>query len=245
MRIAVLSDLHGNLLALEAVHSHLQGQGINFVVNLGDVASGGLAPRETVCRLMQLGWTTVRGNHERQILNTRPATMSRSDRHARDQLDDEHLAWLDSLPLTAHIAPGVLAFHGTPYDDMQYLQHTVEPDGARAATAAEITARLGDYASWPLLLCGHTHLQGQTRLSSGALVVNPGSVGWPAYDDDEPYPHVMESGSPSARYAIVEDTAWGWQATFLTVDYDWESAAQLAEANKRPDIARQLRSGMA
>lgn len=245
VRIAVLSDIHGNHSALDAVITHLESQEVDAVVNLGDLASGGLAPRETTDRLMRLEWTTVRGNHERQLLETPPEKMSRSDRHAHDQLNDTHRAWLASLPLTARIAPGVLAFHGTPYDDLQYLLHTVEPDGARPATAEEVTVRLDEYAAWPLLLCGHTHVQSRLHLPSGALVVNPGSVGWPAYDDDLPYPHAMESGTPHARYAIVESTSRGWEATLMAVEYDWQDAARLAEANARPDIARQLRTGRA
>lgn len=78
----------------------------------------------------------------------------------------------------------MLAFHGIPRGDLQYLLHTVEPGRARPATAEEVTVRLGEYADWPLLLCGHTHVQGQLRLPSGALVLNPDSVGWPAYNDD-------------------------------------------------------------
>ena len=81
------------------------------------------------------------------------------------------------------------------------------------------------------------------QLPTGALVVNPGSVGWPAYDDDHPYPHVMEAGTPHARYAIADDATGRWSAEFRTVDYDWEQAAAIAEANGRPDVAGALRTG--
>jgi predicted phosphodiesterase len=245
MRIAVISDLHGNLLALEAVLADIEQRGVDEVVNLGDLVSGGLAPAATADRLMELGQHTVRGNHERQVLQNPYERMSMSDRLAHDQLTEVHRAWFASLPLTAEIAPGVLAFHGSPYNDLVYLLETVEPDGARPATEEEITARLGEYASWPLLLCGHTHLQRQVRLGSGALVVNPGSAGWPAYDDDKPYPHVMESGSPHARYAIADNTSGSWDAELLAVEYDWEAAARLAESNGRLDVAGQLRTGLA
>jgi predicted phosphodiesterase len=245
MRIAVISDLHGNLLALEAVLTDIEDRMVDTVVNLGDLISGGLAPAATADRLMQLGQLTVRGNHERQLLQHHREQMSMSDRFAHDQLTEAHRAWFASLPLTAEITPGVLAFHGTPHDDVVYLLETVDPDGARPATHQEITARLGEYATWPLLLCGHTHLQRQVRLGTGTLIVNPGSGGWPAYDDDAPYPHVMESGSPHARYAIVDDTNGRWEADLLAVEYDWEAAARLADSNGRPDIAGQLRTGRA
>ncbi|GIF05048.1 metallophosphoesterase family protein [Actinoplanes siamensis] len=245
MRIAVISDLHGNLLALDAVLADIQDRTADKVVNLGDLVSGGLAPAATADRLMELGQITVRGNHERQVLRNPYEQMSMSDRLAHDQLTEAHRVWFASLPLTAEIAAGVLAFHGSPYNDVVYLLETVDPDGARPATEQEITARLGEYATWPLLLCGHTHLQRQVRLGTGTLIVNPGSAGWPAYDDDEPYPHVMESGSPHARYAIVDNASGRWEAELLAVQYDWEAAARLAESNGRPDVAVQLRTGRA
>jgi hypothetical protein len=81
------------------------------------------------------------------------------------------------------------------------------------------------------------------RLPTGALVVNPGSVGWPAYGDDHPYPHVMEAGTPHARYAVVDDSTGTWHAEFRTVVYDWDGAATVADANGRPDVAAALRTG--
>lgn len=119
----------------------------------------------------------------------------------------------------------------------------MERSGARPASEREVTERLGDDLGWPLLLCGHTHLQRALRLPTGALVVNPGSVGWPAYDDDLPHPHVMEAGTPHARYAIVDDASGRWEVTFRAVDYDWDTAARIADSNRRPDVATALRTG--
>jgi len=192
---------------------------------------------------MALDLPTVRGNHERQVLETSPDRMSKSDRLAHGSISREHRAWLASLPLTLQIAPQVLAFHGSPTNDLTYLLDTVERTGARAATEQEVVERLGPEVSRALLLCGHTHLQRSLRLSTGALVVNPGSVGWPAYDDDFPHPHVMEAGTPHARYAIVDDTSGRWEVSFAAVEYDWEAAARIAESNSRPDVARALRTG--
>lgn len=80
MRIAALSDVHGNLGALEAVLSDVAGQSVDVTVNLGDLLSGGLQPRETGDRLLALDLRTVRGNHERQVLTVAPERMSASDR---------------------------------------------------------------------------------------------------------------------------------------------------------------------
>jgi predicted phosphodiesterase len=243
MRIAAISDVHGNLAALDAVLADAAERSVDLVVNLGDLLSGALQPGATADRLMALDLPTVRGNHERQVLTTPVEHMGASDRLAHDQVSEEHRVWLAALPLALQVADGVLAFHGSPTDDLTYLLDTVEKAGARPATEAEVLARLGEAASWPLLLCGHTHLPRVVHLPTGALVVNPGSVGYPAYADDVPFPHVMEAGSPHARYAIVDDVTGSWQVDPRAVAYDWETAARTAEANGRPEVARALRTG--
>jgi predicted phosphodiesterase len=245
MRIAAISDVHGNVAALDAVMADLATQDVDLVVNLGDLLSGALLPGETADRLMDLGLPTVRGNHERQLLTLDPACMGPSDRHAHEAMTARHREWLAGLPLTLEVADGVLAFHGSPTDDLTYLLETVDATGARPATPAEVTERLGRFAGTPLLLCGHTHLQRSMRLATGALVLNPGSVGWPAYDDDRPHPHVMEAGTPHARYAIAARSDGRWTGELRAVAYDWEGAAATAEANERPDVARALRTGRA
>lgn len=131
MRIAVLSDVHGNLGALQAVLDDVAGQSVDVTVNLGDLLSGGLQPCETGDRLLAVDLPTVRGNHERQVLTVPPEQMSASDRLAHDTISDAHRAWMASLPLTLELADGVLAFHGSPTDDLTYLLETVEP-GVRA-----------------------------------------------------------------------------------------------------------------
>jgi len=243
MRIAVISDVHGNLLALEAVLADIADRAVDVTVNLGDLLSGGVSPRETADRLMELELPTVRGNHERQVLHTPVGQMSRSDRLAHESLLPAHRAWLATLPPTLELGDDALAFHGTPTDDLTYLLETVEPDGARPATVEEVLARLGPHADRRLLLCGHSHVQRSLLLPTGALVVNPGSVGWPAYDDDVPYPHQMEAGTPHARYALVEQDDGSWRNAFHAVEYDWEQAARTAESNNRPDVAHALRTG--
>ena len=246
MRIAVLSDVHGNLLALEAVLTDVTGQQVDVTVDLGDLLSGAVQPRATADRLLALDLPTVRGNHERQLLTLPRERTGSADRLAHDAITDEHRAWLASLPLTLELADGVLAFHGSPTDDLTYLLETVEEGGARPATQQEVLDRLGPYADgarWSLLLCGHTHLQRTMLLPTGGLVVNPGSVGWPAYSDDLPHRHVMQAGSPHARYAVADDGAGRWDVELRAVDYDWEQAAQNAEDNGRVDVARALRTG--
>jgi len=100
-----------------------------------------------------------------------------------------------------------------------------------------------DGVSAALVLCGHSHHPRIVRTAAGQLIVNPGSVGLPAYDDAYPHWHVIENGAPDARYAIVEQVHGDWQAQLLAVPYDHESMARLAEQRGQPDWAHALRTG--
>lgn len=244
MKLAALSDIHGNLAALEAVLADVHRRGIDQVVNLGDILSGPLWPRETAELLMARSFLTIRGNHERQVLTMALDAMSPSDRHAADTLGPEHLRWLDNLPATATLGPDILLVHGTPSSDLQFLLETVTSSGLVPATIPEITERLGP-CSASLVLCGHSHVPRAVSLPSGTTIVNPGSVGLPAFADDQPYPYRVETGTPHSRYAILERTATGWSVELAAVVYDWDATARLAEANARPDWARALRTGLA
>lgn len=242
MKIAVLSDIHGNISALNAVIAHAENQSVDQIVNLGDICSGALWPEETADRLMALNLPTIRGNHERQVLSGTPDQMGLSDRRARMTLREDQLAWLAALPETLRLSEEVLLVHGTPDSDLIYFLETVTEQGLRPATLDEVTERAGK-ADAPLILCGHTHIPRAVRLPDGRLVLNPGSVGLPAYDDDHPFPHVVENGAPHARYATVSNESGKWEASFHLVAYDWEQAARDAEAHDRFDWVNALRTG--
>jgi predicted phosphodiesterase len=242
MKIAAISDIHGNLAALDAVLEDIWRRGVDVVVNLGDIVSGALQPCETADRLMPLGLPTIKGNHERQVLAGDPARMRLSDLRAHSTLRPDQLAWIASLPQTLRLAPDVLLVHGTPASDLDYFLETVSATGCRAATGAEVAALASDVDA-SLILCGHTHIPRSMRLDDGRFIVNPGSVGLQAYEDDLPYPHRMETGSAHARYAIVTRTTAGWDAEFHRVEYDWNTAATKAKANGRPEWVAPLLSG--
>ncbi|HZH26753.1 MAG TPA: metallophosphoesterase family protein [Azospirillaceae bacterium] len=242
MRIAAISDVHGNLAALDAALADIAIQGVDLTVNLGDLVSGPLEPAATADRLMPLGLATIRGNHERQLLALPVERMGASDRYAHGQLTDRHRAWLDGLPPTIWVAGDVFLCHGTPDSDVTYFLETVAEEGARPATPEEVATRAGGCTA-AAILCGHTHMPRTHRLSGGQLIVNPGSVGLPAFEDNHPHPHRMEAGSPHARYAILDRGLTGWTAELRAVEYDWEVSARLAAAHGRPDWATALRTG--
>ncbi len=236
-----------------------------LVVNLGDIASGPLWPRETVQWLMAREaaepalWRTIAGNHERQALAADLARMGASDACAARALGAPERAWLAALPGTQWLADDVLLCHGTPASDLVYFMETVTPGfgvdghrGVRAASVAELSARAAETPaadarsglSASMIVCGHTHVPRAMAVPGGPLVANPGSVGLQAYDDVHPHPHFVENGSPDARWALVErDRRGAWHVQLRTTPYDWPVAAARAQDNGRGDWADALATG--
>ena len=239
MRLAIVSDIHGNLPALQAVVA--DASGVDGWLNLGDTLAGPLWPAETADFLMRQGWPTIAGNHERQMLAPDLSSMSAADRYAALRITAAQRAWMAALPPTLAGAEGLHCVHGTPGSDLECFVHTVTPAGMRPATQDEIAARLGDLPA-TLVLCGHTHLPRQATVGD-TLVVNPGSVGLQAYDHDQPFEHVVENGTPQARYAVIEYRHGAWTVQLRAVDYDFEIAARQAESAGRGDWADALRTG--
>ncbi|MGO4378748.1 metallophosphoesterase [Pseudoduganella sp. RAF19] len=242
MRIAAISDIHGNLWALDAVLDDIVKRKVDLTVNLGDILSSPLKPRETAERLMPLNLPTISGNHERQVLEDDPAQLSVEDRNAYDHITDEQRAWIRSLPKTLRIADDVLLVHGTPSSDVRYFLETVTEQGRRAATHEEVLERASD-AHASLILCGHTHIPRAFRLDDGRLIANPGSVGWPAFDDIHPFHHKAENNTPHARYAIFERTPCGWTIEHYAIAYDWSAASDFAARHDNAEWAYLLRTG--
>ena len=246
MRIAVVADIHGNVRALRAVMDDIKQLAPDLVVNLGDCVSGPLEAAETADVLMSLAWTTIRGNHDRQLLEQPPEKMGRSDAAAFAELKNHHHAWLSTLEESAAVED-IFLCHGTPGSDTTYLLETVQQDGdVRLATQAEVSKRLGSEHA-PIILCGHTHVPRIVRLADGRTVINPGSVGLQAYSNLEPFNHATEVGAPDARYAVLEraKAADPWRVSFRVVAYDWEGAAKRAAEKGREDWAQWLRTGFA
>jgi predicted phosphodiesterase len=241
MRLAVIADVHGNLLALEAVIADLRQASPDLIVNLGDLISGPFDPPGAADAQIALACPTLRGNHDRWVSEN---SSRRIDALARPLLSADHLTWLAGLPATLRLADGaVFACHGSPAGgDEEYLLEDVVDGRAVLAREPAISARLAGIGNASLVLCGHSHLPRITTVDS-VLVVNPGSVGWAAYNDTQPAPHVVEAGSPHARYAILTRGPAGWSPELRAVPYDWESAARQAEQHGRPDIAYATRTG--
>jgi predicted phosphodiesterase len=245
MRVALRSDIHGNAPALQAVLHELQGERIDALMNLGDIFYGPLWPRRTWELLQSLNAVTIRGNEDRLIDQATPQQIAQHPtlRYDVEDLGDEPIAWMRALPPVAQL-DDIYACHGTPDSDVTYLLEDVSSGDAVLRDEQDIRTRLGAIDE-RVIVCGHSHTPRALRLPDGTLIVNPGSVGLPAYDDDLPVPHRMQTGTPHARWALIERTAQGWRADLRSAAYDYEAAAVQAEARQRADWAGWLRSGCA
>jgi len=237
-RYAILSDIHGNLPALEAVVADAEAHNCDIFVNLGDILSGPLWPAETADYLMKRDWPTIAGNHERQVLTLSTNRMGDSDLFARKRLSVEQMAWIGNQPAMLELTDDIFLCHGIPRSDLIHFLFSVDMSGIRDATEAEIAERAG-HRTEALILCGHSHIPGERRFGDDRRVVNPGSVGLQAFHDDHPVPYTVSIGDPKARYAIAE----GSEITFRQVDYDHKAAALKAEREGRPDWGIGLRLG--
>ena len=176
-RVALISDIHGNAVALEAVLADIARRRVDEIACLGDVAAGGPQPREALEQLRALGCAVVRANADEWLLATMPAEDDRRLREivewARGQLTDADVAYLESFVPTVELDLGksrrMLCFHGSPRANSERLL---------ATTPEQELARFFAGAAADVLAGGHTHLQLARRLG-GSLLVNPGSVGLP------------------------------------------------------------------
>lgn len=244
-KYAILSDIHGNRKALEAVLFDIKQRNIDQVLNLGDCLYGPLDPVGTAEILIRENFPTVWGNQDRIIFESLQGNEdSPSLNTVKDQLRDSHLDWLLSLQKNTFSFDYFLLCHGSPEKDDEYLLYKVGKSVVENRKPEEIMDKLANF-SQQVILCGHDHVPRTVLLPNGTLVVNPGSVGLPAYFDDLPFPHIMESLTPHAKYCIIFQRSGDWQVEHIAVPYDYQWAVDLAEQNGRPDWSQWLKTGSA
>ncbi|MEJ2638645.1 MAG: metallophosphoesterase family protein [Desulfosarcinaceae bacterium] len=243
-KIAVLADIHANIWALDVVLEDVQARGITTLVNLGDALYGPLAPRATFERLREVAPISISGNQDRLVADTPSAEMAGHPTLAfvREELPTAALSWLRRMPTQTVLNEEIFLCHGVPGSDRIYLMEDVAA-GSPQLRSPEALAGLLEGVDLPMILCGHSHLPHLVQMPDGRLVVNPGSVGLPAYTDERPVPHRMENHAPHARYAIIEKTISGWNVAHLSLAYPWPEAVAAAERQGREDWARALATG--
>lgn len=149
----------------------------------------------------------------------------------------------ESLPFDLQLTNDIYLCHGTPKDDLIYLLEDISSGSAKLRSDQDIINLLGGQKS-KIILCGHTHTPRCVQLSTGQMIINPGSVGFQAYTDDEPFKHSMENFSPKASYAILEQSeSTQWNVAFLKVNYNLGRAVEAAKKQNRDDWVHFLSTG--
>ena len=231
MRLGLISDIHGNAIALEAVMAELQEQSVDAVICLGDIATLGARPRQTLAAVRAQGWACVRGNHDAALLDLERAAdyhigppLHATLRWCARQLSEEDLSWLRPSPATLRLPLGagadLLAFHGSPRSNVDVIL---------AETPAETLEQLLGGQAAAVMAGGHTHIQ-LLRQHQGRLLLNPGSVGCPF--ETPPPSEAAPTLLPWAEYAIVTWRAGVIQADFRRVPYDlaaWVAALSASD----------------
>ncbi|MFZ0216646.1 MAG: metallophosphoesterase family protein [Candidatus Dormiibacterota bacterium] len=223
-RIAIVSDVHGGLIALDAVLADLEDVRPGVVVHGGDLVGIGPRPAECVDRVRELGWPAIQGNWEHLLEQDAPpavpadrrAWMQRHVAWMEEKLGPERIAWLAALPLLWRDEDRVAVVHAIPGDVWSVVVEE-SGDDVLAATFGPLGASVAAY--------GHTHLPFVRRLDQ-LTVANSGSVSSPA------------DGDPRASYLVVEDG----RVTVRRVAYDVERAVADLEAARAldPDWSAQM-----
>ncbi len=227
MRLALFSDIHGNIRALDACLADLAAQGgADTIVGVGDYCMDGPKPAEVLERLAGLGAACVRGNTDRYVCDRDTFPSERADAAdlawQRDAIGDAWLAWLADLPFALRFGAGsdaLLVVHANPKTDDEHIW----PD-ADDAFLERVTAGVDERT----IAFGHLHLP-YVRAWRDKLFVNVSSAGLP------------KDGDPRAGYAILTQRSGGWQIKHRRVPFDVERVARDIEKSGMPDVEKRLR----
>lgn len=233
MRIAVIADIHGNCIALDAALSDIHASRVDRIVCLGDTVQGGSQPNETVERLRALACPIVMGNADDWLLKEEANSMeviSKEQREVRawtiSKLSSKNLDFIRGYQKTVKIAldnsRNLLCFHGSPKSYYDVLL----PETPKK----QWDLLLGPYS--PAIMCGgHTHMQQVRRVREG-LFFNPGSIGAPAYNHFLPKDKLHRD--PWAEYAILSSEDGRLGLEFRRVNFDVDNLISIIHASARP-----------
>lgn len=218
MRIAIISDSHGNLAALDNVLEDLDQTGpYDAILMGGDVAYGGPYPAECIDRIMERGYPCVRGNTDQMIIDAVSGSGDPQADWVLNQLDEEHLNFLQSLPVQHNLELSnnrtLGLVHATPWS----IYDSILP----GATDFDYRRMLKE-ANTNILCYGHIHLQHQRTLDTGTVVA-VGSLGLP-FDGDR-----------RSMYTVIEVRRDGYQVEFRRLEYNIEPVIHAARTNGGPN----------
>lgn len=239
MKLALISDIHGNLQALEAVIARIEREQPDQIICVGDVVGYGAFPGECVTRVSEICDITVRGNHDHHVVQISGAHNFNPRAYAAlawtaENLNEEHLDWLAGLPLTIEIE-NIRITHGHPMLPEAWLYILDRHQADMALKSVEERA----------VIVGHSHIQAcfieseaparlvhfkGIELGSQRTVLNPGSVGQP------------RDGDSRAAFAMLDTETWTY--TPMRAAYDVEVARDaILEAGLPTELGDRLLVG--
>ncbi|MFC4388706.1 metallophosphoesterase family protein [Gracilibacillus marinus] len=217
MKIAWISDIHGNALALDAVLSDMKQRNVDEIVVLGDLCYRGPEPKRALDMIKQLNTHVIKGNadewvirgvKEKEVPDSNLRIMQEEQQWTRKQLNEEDITYLQSLPNEVKLERNGIhfhAFHATPTS----LFDVVSPD----ASDEMIEATFFNHSNADIYLYGHIH-KAYERTINGKTIINLGSVGLP-FD-----------GIKKASYVLIELTETSIVSSHIRVSYDLEKVCQ-------------------
>jgi putative phosphoesterase len=238
MRIAIISDIHGNFVALKTALSGIKGRKVSRIVCLGDVAATGPQPAEVIEHLRRMRCPCVMGNTDETLANDLPSKFANAgipeedkkrlealDLWTRKKLAKSHRRYLSTFRpmLKVHLGPdqSLVCFHGSPSSNRDEIRSTTPNE--------ELAHRLEGHRA-NVFAGGHTHVQ-MLRRFAGSLVINPGSVGLPF--------RIESSGkirNPSmTEYAVVSSSDGTLSVELVSVQYSLSELRKTVRNSGMPD----------
>ena len=221
-RIAIISDIHANAQALEAVLLDIGKNDVNSIICLGDIATFGPSPCETIQMIQKYNVSCVMGNHEEALLDPKRASDYAIDGEALqnsiywclNKLDEKDLSFIKSFKRTLHVAlndeMNLLCYHGLPNSTTGSILPSSTPE--------EIDSLINFSHSTKIAIGGHTHFQ-MYRKHKDTIIVNAGSVGCAFLNPfiSPPVPSYL----PVAEYAIIEIRQKNISVELKSIDFDF------------------------
>lgn len=242
MRIALISDIHGNLVALDAVLADIKREQVDQIICLGDVATLGPNPREVLQRVKDLNCACILGNHDHYLLD--PAILydymdapwfAKSVAWCAEQLHEEDFQFLRTfqplLEVPLDSIHKLLCFHGSPKSNTDIILAMTPP--------TNVDELLGGYRA-SVMVGGHTHMQ-MMRQHKGTMLINAGSVGMPF--EQALFIHAPRY-IPWAEYAIINLKNGVMSADLRRVPVDLAAVYQAARSNNFPDAEEWIKNWM-
>jgi predicted phosphodiesterase len=230
MRIGLIADIHGNLVALDTVLAELRRMEVDELICLGDVAALGPQPGAVIARLRALQCPVVMGNTDAWLLDLALAERKKALSPARwciAQLSADDLAYVHTFsPTLARTLPGgteLLCFHGSPrsFDD-----------AITATTPDDTLDAMLDGADAAIMVGGHTHIQ-MVRRHKGARIINTGSVGLPGIGAVTPYNEDVHW----AEYAVLDAEGGHIAIALHRTPLDVAEMIRVSSAGEMPEFA--------